>query len=213
MSPSRFSRSCHPLGHVARRELPAGPPPPHRPSPGCGFASSRRGFHRTEARSIRLRPMAGIHRDAVSIETHTTISASSPSWPNSQALPCTLRRGGVSGLSSLSYSRSGLFITGCPKGVDPPAWPVSRLTAPDASQVARGGCTAAPCPLDGILTRFHCDGLSLSRGLSSSPWIGGVRHRVEHEDWQRWVVLTHEPPSSRTSTSRCIRLYLDTLSR
>ncbi len=139
VSPSRFSRSCHPLGHVARRELPVGPPPPHRPSPGSGFTSSRRGFHRTEARSIRLRPVMGVRRDTVSEETRITISASSPSWPNSQALPCSPCGGGVSGLSSLSYSRSGLFITGCPKGVDPPAWPVARLTAPDASQVTRGG--------------------------------------------------------------------------
>lgn len=102
-SPSRISDDGHPVGHVASRALPGRHIVALGLSPERGFTAECHGTCHSVAfvGSNTEAPNYIQQRLFTVSEFSLTFSATSPDWPNSQALPVC----GLSGLSWLSSSR------------------------------------------------------------------------------------------------------------
>jgi len=145
------------------------------------------------------------------------ISASSPDWPNSQALlQCDLL-----GLLWLSSSRPAFRWRPCGRSAGTRSWSVLRRgpfrdprlpTRARLNGASTLGVRPRPrTPLAGFKpASMHHGPLRTSMGcfagLSPSP-VSARAHRVEQEDFTVKLLESLEPPSNRTSPSPGIRLY------
>jgi len=146
-----------------------------------------------------------------------TFSASSPDWPNSQALSLC----GLSGLSWLSSSHPAFRWRPGGRSAGIRSWSQlrrdpfrgsrlptrARLNGASTHRVRprprspSAGFQPASVHHGPLRTFWGC-----SAGLSPSPVLA-VAHRVEQKDFTAVLLESPEPPSSRTSPSPGIRLY------